>query len=180
MRIWSGFVFAVGLFSAVCVTQNTFAATPACVLKLGWQPSVDPTVTGYALYYGASGEPFTNRLDVGLVTSVSMTNLMGLASYSFCVAAYDANGDESDPSNFLICTAQSISGVKLNPAQGGGMAVCFTVGPGGACHVEYTDTLTPPNWKMLTACAGDSNGVVKVVDTAVAPGGMRFYRAVVP
>ena len=145
-----------------------------------WQSSADRTVTGYALYYGATGGPLTNRLDVGQATSISMTNLTALASYSFCVVAYDANLDESEPSNFLNYTTQAISSVNLNPARGGGMTVCFSVAPGGACHVEYTDTLTPPNWKMLTTGTGDSNGVVNVVDTAVAPGGMRFYRAVVP
>jgi len=170
----------IGLFSSVCLSQKAFAASPACPLKLEWQSSADSSVTGYALYYGALGSPLTNRVDVGLMTSVSVTNLLASTSYSFYVVAYDADLDESGASNFLIYTTRAISRLKLSAAQGGGMAVSFNVAPGAACHVEYTDTLTPTNWKMLTAATGDSDGAVNVVDTAVAPGGMRFYRAVVP
>ena len=173
-------VLAVGLFSSVGLSQKTFAATPACLLKLEWQSSSDPTVTGYALYYGATGGPLTNRLDVGTATFAVMNNLTASTSYSFYVVAYDVNQVESDPSNFLLYTAQAISSMNLSRSQGGGMSVSFKVAPGAACHVEYTDSLTSPNWKVLTAAAGDSNGIVNVVDAATAPGGCRFYRAVVP
>jgi hypothetical protein len=180
MRIWSGFVLVIGLFSSVCLTQKSFAATPACLLLLEWQSSSDPTVTGYALYYGATGGPLTNRVDVGAATSVVMNKLTASTAYSFYVVAYNTSYVESDPSNLFLYTAQALSSVKLRQSQGGGMSVSFEIAPGAACHVEYTDTLMPPNWQMLTAANGDSNGVVNVVDTTVAPGGSRFYRAVVP
>jgi len=178
MKIWSGFVLTVGLFSSVCVT--TFAATPACLLKLEWQSSSDPSVTGYTLYYGVTGGPLTNHVDAGMATDAIMNDLTASTSYSFYVVAYDTNNVESDPSNFLIYTAEAISSLKLSPAQGGAISVSFDVAPGTACHVEYTDTLNPPNWQMLNATVGDSNGVVNVVDNAIAPNGSRFYRAVVP
>jgi hypothetical protein len=180
MKIWPGIVLAVGLFSSVGLSQKTFAATPACLLRLEWQSSPDPTVTGYALYFGVTGGPVTNRIDAGPMTSFVMTNLTASTSYSFYVVAYTASQVESDPSNFFLYTAQAISSLKLSQSQGSGMAVAFDVAPGTACHVEYTDTLTPPNWKMLTTATGDSNGVINVVDTVVAPGGSRFYRAVLP
>lgn len=169
---------AVSLFSSVCVT--TLAATPACLLKLEWQSSSDPSVTGYALYYGVTGGPLTNRVDVGTATVAVMSDLTASMSYSFYVVAYDANKLESDPSNFLLYTAQAISAFRMNTGQTGSMSVSFNVAPGGACHVEYTDTLAPPNWQVLNTATGDSNGVVTVVDNVTAPGGSRFYRAVVP
>ncbi len=180
MKKWSGLVFVAGLFSAVFLTQKSFAAMPACLLKLEWQSSPDPTVTGYALYYGATGEPLTNRVDVGLATSAVMSQLTASTDYSFYVVAYNADLEESDPSNLFLYTAQALSAVRLSQSQGGGMSVAFDVAPGGACHVEYTDSLMPANWQVLTAATGDSNGVVNVVDSAAAPGGSRYYRAVVP
>jgi hypothetical protein len=178
MKKWSGIVLAVSLFGLVC--ETTFAATPACLVKLAWQSSADRSVTGYALYYGATGGPFTNRLDVGMATTAVISNLTASATYSFCVVAYDGNYGESDPSNILHYTAQAVSSLNLSRTQGSGMSVSFNVAPGAACHVEYTDTLSPPNWQMLNTAMGDSNGVVTVVDTVAAPGGSRFYRAVVP
>lgn len=170
----------IGMFGSVCLTQKSFAATPACLLTLEWQSSPDPTVTGYALYYGETGGPLTNRVDVGSATSTVMNGLTASTAYSFYVVAYNASHVESDPSNLFLYTAQALSAVKLSQSPGGGMSVSFEVAPGGACHVEYTDTLMPPNWQLLTAATGDSNGVVNVMDAAVAPGGSRFYRAVVP
>jgi hypothetical protein len=45
--------------------------------------------------------------------------------------------------------------------------------------VEYTETLSPPAWNVLTVNTGDSNGLVTINDPIV-PGHNRFYRAVVP
>ena len=137
-------------------------------------------MVGYALYYGVTGGPLTNRLDAGPATSVIVGDLMAPESYSFYVVAYDASLQESDPSDSIFYTAQAISSVRLSAPPGLGATVSFSVAPGAACHVEYTDTMTPPNWQALTVAIGDSNGVVKIVDNDVAPSGSRFYRAVVP
>jgi len=178
MKKWSGIVLAVSLFGLVCDT--TFAATPACLVKLAWQSSSDPSVTGYALYYGATDRPFTTRLEVGMASTAVISNLTASATYSFCVVAYDANSGESDPSNFLTYTAQAVSSLNLSRVQGSGMSVSFNVAPGAACQLEYTDTLNPPNWQLLNTATGDSNGMVKVVDAGASVSGSRFYRAVVP
>jgi hypothetical protein len=69
--------------------------------------------------------------------------------------------------------------VQLAQVANGAMNLAFHVAPGAACHVEYTDTLTPPAWNILTTATGDSNGLVAISDPIV-PGHTRFYRAVVP
>ena len=169
-----------GLFGSVCLGQNSIAGTPARILPLEWQVVSDPTVTGYALYYGEIGGPLTNRVDVGLASSAVVRNLIAPTRYAFYVVSYNADGVESDPSNLFLYTAQAISSVNLSQLAGGSLAIFFDVAPRAACHVEYSDSLTAPSWKILSAATGDSNGVVSVVDPVVAPGGMRFYRAVVP
>ncbi len=158
---------------------QTFAGS-ACSLNLEWQSSSDATVTGYALYYGATGTPLTNRLNAGMATSVVLKNLIASTNYSFYVVAYDAYQNESQPSNFLFYTAPAISSLRLSQSTAGVMTVSFRVAPTAACHVEYTDTLTPPNWQLLNSATGDSNGIVTITDPVPAPGGSRFYRASVP
>lgn len=175
MKTWS--VIFILLLGSICFAPQSFAGS-ACPLKLEWQPSEDPTVAGYALYYGAVGEPMTNRVDVGASTSVVMSNLTAATDYSFYVVAYDSDQVESDPSNFLLYTAQAISDLQLSQSDSGATTLSFSVPPGSDCHVEYTDTLTPPDWQLLASATGDPNdGTVTIIDEIPAPGGCRFYRA---
>jgi hypothetical protein len=176
MKIWSGIV--VALFGAICFAPEASAGS-ALPLKLEWQSSNDNTVTGYALYYGAEGAPMTNRVDVGLATSVVLKNLTASKDYSFYVVAYDSELNESAPSNFLDYTSQAISALQVSQSAAGAMTISFNVAAYADCDVEYTDTLTPPNWQLLTWATGDANGAVIVTDTVPAPGGCRFYRAAV-
>jgi hypothetical protein len=175
MKMWSKIILLV--VSLVGLGSESFAG-PACGVTLQWQASSDPSVAGYALYYGVNGSPMTNRMDVGLSTEATL-DLVASSTYSFYVVAYDLNLLESDPSSFLLYTAPAISAVGLTQAADGTMAISFHVAPGGACHVEYTDTLSPPNWTVLKTAAGDSNGLVTISDPVSAKGS-RYYRGVVP
>jgi len=166
------------LLSSICLTQQSFAGS-ACPLKLEWQSSGDPTVTGYALYYGAAGDPMTNRVDVGAGTSVVLDDLAAETDYSFYVVAYDSDQNESEPSNFLLYTAHAISALTLDASIPGTMTISFSVAPYADCHVEYTDTLSPPDWQLLALATGDADGTVTIIDEVPAPGGCRFYRAAV-
>jgi hypothetical protein len=42
---------------------------------------------------------YTNRIDVGNVTTISLTNLIAGKTYYFAVIAYSSFGDEAPPSN---------------------------------------------------------------------------------
>jgi hypothetical protein len=178
MKSRSGIVAA--LIVAICRASQLFAGS-AIPLTLEWQSSYDPSVTGYALYYGVNGGPATNRMDVGLATSVVLRDLMAQTDYAFYMVAYNADRVESDPSNELLFTAKAISALRMGQFVAGRMSVSFDVAPGAACHVEYTDTLSPPNWKLLATAIADSNGLVTVIGPALpVPGTSRFYRAAVP
>lgn len=158
---------------------NEMQAAPACLLTLQWQGTADPNVAGYALYCRATGSTTTNRLDVGMATSTTLCNLTASSTYYFYVVAYDSAQIESGPSNLLPYTAPSISPMRLSQVANGMMNFSFSVAPGAACHVEYTETLNPPVWKVLTSAIGDSNGLVSISDPVV-PDHNRFYRAAVP
>jgi hypothetical protein len=178
MKIWSGIVLLGALIASVGLPHESHAA-PACLCTLQWQASPDSAVAGYAVYCRAAGSSTTNRLDVGLATTVTLNNLISSSTYYFYVVAYDVTQGESGPSNLLPYTATVISPVQLSRAANGAMNLAFHVAPGAACHVEYTETLSPPAWNVLTAATGDSDGLVTISDPIV-PGHNRFFRAVVP
>lgn len=178
MKIGSG--IAVGLIALICSGSQSIGGT-AVPLTLEWQSSFDPSVTGYALYFGVAGGPATNRIDVGLTTSVVLKDLTAQTDYAFYMVAYNYDQVESDPSNELLFTTRAISPLRMGRLVAGRMSLSFDVAPGAACHVEYTDTLCPANWKLLAYAIADSNGLVTVIGPAFAtPGAGRFYRASVP
>jgi hypothetical protein len=167
------------LFVSLIGLAHEAFGSAAYPLTLQWQNSADSNVTGYALYYGVNGGPTTNRLDVGAVSIASVKNLIASSTYSFYVVAYDADKNESLPSNLLEFTASVMSSVRLSQPTAGTMNVSFYVAPGSACHVEYTDSLNPPVWNTLISTVAGSNGLVTVTDP-VSSTGSRFYRAVTP
>ena len=74
--------------------------TPPQSATLAWNPSVPSTnVAGYFMYYGATPDSYTNRVDVGLGTNVVVTNLSAGKTYYFAATAYTSAGLESDYSN---------------------------------------------------------------------------------
>jgi fibronectin type III domain protein len=175
MKMWSRIVLLVVVTGLVRFAGQSFAG-PACLLTLEWQPSPDAGVAGYALYYGAAGTPLTNRVDAGTQTIAVVKGLTASIQYTFYVVAYDADLNEGGPSVPLYYTAPPISSLKLSQLADGTMKISFHVAPGAACRVEYTDTLMPPNWNLLTTAAGDSNGLVTIEDSMLRPS--RFYRGV--
>lgn len=179
MKIWTKIILAITLLGSVGIASQASAAS-ACPVTLQWQSSPDAGVAGYALYYGVSGSPLTNRMDIGSATTTTVEGLTASATYSFFVVAYDSNQVESDPSNFLIFTAPAISSLQLIQTADGSMNISLQVAPQGSCHVEYTDTLTPPNWTVLTTATADANGLVSINDPIDPTVNARFYRAVVP
>jgi len=66
---------------------------------LAWDPSPDPQVVGYRIYYGATSGNYTNSAPVGLVTSATLTGLAVGTKYYFAATAFDNTGGESDFSN---------------------------------------------------------------------------------
>jgi hypothetical protein len=178
MKIASGIILLFVLGCSAAFTTKSFAG-PACPCTLEWESSPDPQVAGYALYYSLAGSFVTNRLDVGPATSATLNNLTAFSTYYFYVVAYDADRVESDPSNLVPYTAAVVSSLQLSPPLAGVMSLSFHVPPGAACHVEYSETLTPPSWKVLTTATANASGLVTLIDP-VGSGASRFYRAVVP
>src|SRR3954468_13042451 len=70
----------------------------AGTLTLAWDPTCDPTVSGYILYWGNQSGSYPSSLNVGNTTSRQLSGLTDGMPYYFIVRAYNAQGTLSGPS----------------------------------------------------------------------------------
>jgi hypothetical protein len=161
---------------------NLVQAAPisAIPVTLAWDASPDPAVVGYALYYGVVNSSTTNRLDLGTTTSVTVTNLYAGSNYFFFVAAFNAFGMESVPSNMLLYRPPALSRLRLTRLADGTMSIRFRSAPGSLCRVEYASTPGATQWQTLANSIANANGYVAVSDPPAGRPPSRFYRALRP
>jgi hypothetical protein len=107
----------------------------AATVTLAWDRNPEPEVTSYKLYWGRASRTYTNVVNVGNVTTYTVTNLPSAATHYFALVAVTTNGLESDfsaevsttilplpPRNFRYITntlqgATSLDGPWTNLAQ---------------------------------------------------------------
>jgi hypothetical protein len=73
-------------------------------ITLAWDPSTDPTVAGYNIYHGVTSRTYTNMVDAGNVTGVTITGLVEGTTYFIAATAYNLLGLESDYSGEVSYT----------------------------------------------------------------------------
>jgi hypothetical protein len=77
--------------------QLTARATQS--VTLGWEPSIDPNVAGYNIYYGTASHVYVNKVTSGNVTNATVSGLVEGITYFFAATTTDTSGAESDFSN---------------------------------------------------------------------------------
>ena len=82
---------------AVCLGMAVASA-----VTLAWNASTDPIVAGYNVYYGGTSGTYTNKVNAGTATSVSINGLVPGATYYFAATTYSASGVESPFSSELV------------------------------------------------------------------------------
>jgi len=76
---------------------------PPQKVTLDWDSSAPSTdIAGYFIHYGSAPKSYTNRVDVGLATSVVVSNLVAGMTYYFAATAYSSAGLESDYTNEAV------------------------------------------------------------------------------
>jgi hypothetical protein len=109
----------LSLFATLAMLQKVNASN----MILNWTPSVSPNVAGYTVYYGTIGGNSLYSLNVGNVTSVTISNLSAGTTYYFAATAYTSGGNESVLSAAIMAAVpQSVSSTPppaANPGQGG-------------------------------------------------------------
>jgi hypothetical protein len=88
-----------GAWSQVSNVPYATAGSSTYGLTLSWNQSIDAEVVGYKLHYGVASGTYTNSIDVGNVTSATVSNLQYGVEYYFAATSYYSNNAESDFSN---------------------------------------------------------------------------------
>jgi len=81
------------------------AASQASKVTLTWDANNDPNLAGYIIYYGTSSGQYTQKINVGKVTTATVTGPQVGSYYFFAVAAYNLTKLESAFSNEVMAKA---------------------------------------------------------------------------
>jgi len=147
-------------------------------ITLAWNAADDPSVSGYALYYGLVDQPATNRVDSGANTTATLFGLRANAEYRIYAVSYSANGLESIPSNELRLTPPAVSRLTLSPQSDGSMRLAGKAAPETVCSIMFTPTLHPTAWQTLAQTTADQVGNFAALDVSAGQAKQRFYRVV--
>ena len=107
-------IFTMISFTGICPTK-----VQASQKTLSWDASTSPDVIGYKMYYGTASGNYSENIDVGNVTSYTVSSLIDGQTYYFAAKAYDSTGNESGYSNEVSMTTPTTSGtttVTINTA----------------------------------------------------------------
>lgn len=88
--------YLVILIGCLFISTSIFATS----IQVTWNANTEADLSGYKLYYGTttSGN-YTSVIDVGKVTTYSITNPTTGVTYYVALTAYDTSGNESEKSN---------------------------------------------------------------------------------
>jgi Bacterial Ig domain/Divergent InlB B-repeat domain len=144
--------FQVKCRALVLVLFSALATLPAMAqsVMLGWQPSPNPNVAGYNLYYGTTSHIYTSKVSVGNVTNATISGLIiNGNTYYFVATSYDSANQESGFSNEAVYagptntqpTLNNLSSVTINE-NGGAQTVALSGISSGAANENQTLTVT--------------------------------------
>jgi hypothetical protein len=96
LTVWQRDIILTGCVTLLVLVCSTVEAAQS--ITLAWDPSSDPDIAGYHLYYGTARRSYDHELDLGNVTTTTISNLADGNGF-FVVTAYNAAALESPPSN---------------------------------------------------------------------------------
>lgn len=171
------------LLSAI-LGQHSAHALVASPVKLSWNAANDPTVKGYALYYGLLTQSIPNRADVGTNLNCTITNLVVGTTYRIYAVSYNIYGSESIPSNELLytpptpVTVPNPTGPRLQITRqaNGTMKLSYKATPGLICGIQFANTPKPAAWQTLANVTADSLSNIIALDISANKVAQRFYR----
>src|SRR6266403_180742 len=83
----------------------TFSSAFALSVTLAWNPSPDPTVAGYTIFYGNYNGIYSQSLNAGRATLATVPNIVPNETFYFIVTANTGAGAQSAPSNQVVYRA---------------------------------------------------------------------------
>ena len=154
-------VFALFLIFSSIIFALPSNTVHAAQVTIAWNRNAESNVEGYKVYYGTASRDYDWFIDVGDVTSITITDLTDGFTYYIAVTAYD-NADpplESDYSSEVsknTCT-YSISPTNANFTASGGTG-SLSVSTQAGCPWTASSGAT---WMTITSgSSGTGNGTV--------------------
>ena len=160
----------------------------AAEVTLSWDPpavSADGTplqdLAGYFVYIGSEPLKYSQRIDVGNVTTYHIDSLTPGSTYYFAVSAYDISGNESDysfeVSKYIVNNDTSpplISGVYADNVTRSSADIHWTTDESADSQVEYGTTLSFGH----TSPADSTLTTVHSQTISVAPSTQYYFRVI--
>ena len=138
----------------IFILLTVISISQAAQVTLAWDAVIDPSVTGYKLYYGTSSRVYGAPVDVGKVTQATLTNIAEGQNIYFAVTAYSTTQESAysiELPCFTLVPTLSGSGTII-PAQ----AVVVSTG------MSKTFQMTPSTGYMIKDVLVDSTSVTGV------------------
>src|SRR3990170_1669525 len=122
---------------------------------LTWDPPTTNTdgtpltdLAGYKIHYGTTSGNYTTVIDVGNVTTYTVTNLTNNVTYYFATTAYDSSGNESGYSNEVSktisgtadTTAPVLSNITTGSITSSGAVITWTTDEQSTSQIEHGTT----------------------------------------
>jgi hypothetical protein len=163
---------------ATLASISAFAAASSQSVTLGWNASPSSTIAGYRLYYGGVSHDYTNAVEAGDATIVTVSNLAVGATYFFAVTAYDIVGLESAFSGEVGYTVPSpvprwatLTATVLAPGQ----ILLTGLGPAGYGY-EVQTSQDLQGWTAIGSLTTDGNGAFRFADPGAVTHAWTYYR----
>src|SRR3989442_13414115 len=119
------------LFVTCALTALCFLApalSSAAQVTLAWDPNTETDLAGYKLYYGLSSGSYQFSVDVGNVTSYTLSGLLDGGIYYFAATAYNLSLAESGFSNEVSKALPDVTPLLVSiTAPAAGVTVAGTV-----------------------------------------------------
>src|SRR5262245_24484518 len=128
----------------------------AGTINIAWDPVSDPDLSGYRVYYGSASRTYAQSVDVGNVTSTTISGLADCTTWFLAVKAYNSSGTESTTySNEVSGWARPTVATVTPSAAEQGRALALTITgtnfQNGAT-VEFANTGIVVNSVTVSSC----------------------------
>jgi len=168
-KFWGGLLVVMAFVAASALAQAN--------VTLAWSPIANPLVAGFNVYYGGASGVYTNAINVGTNTSLTIFNLTMGATYYFASTTYSAAGAESAKSaevSFIVPTPPPAVQLAVTSAQQFNLTV--TGLNSHTYDIQASQDLV--NWTVIGTVTLDASGSATFTDTNAASFSSRFYRTV--
>ena len=147
---------------------------PVGTLNLTWNPSPDPSVAGYNIYYGTQSRVYANVVAVENTQVATITGLTPGVPYFLTVVSRSIDGVESPYSGEISFTLPSTAPVlRATVTLSGGVNLTAAAPPSHSYDVLATEDFSL--WRAIGTATADASGSISFNDPDVSQYPSRFY-----